>query len=551
MVLSRQKLRMLSGLAVIAAITGLTATTGWAHDPDTPAGRDAARRFLVDREPASKAAPITGAAATPCVNGTAAGYPCKSVDLLSVLPMSSIGGGQGNDIWGWTDQLTGKEYALMGRTNGTAFVDISTPTSPVYLGNLSTHSGSAPWRDVKVYKDHAFIVADVSGHGMQVFDLTRLRNVASPQTFTADKHYANFGNSHNIAINEATGYAYAVGSNTCGGGPHMVDIRTPKSPVSAGCVAADGYTHDTQCVVYHGPDTTYTGRELCFNANEDTLTIVDVTNKATPKQVVRKTYTGSAYSHQGWLTEDHKYFLLDDELDEQNRSVNTQTYIWNVQDLDAPVNTGNYTAPTKAIDHNQYVLGNYSYQANYRAGLRIIDISKVATAQLSEAAYFDIYPADSNASFNGAWSTYPYFPSGNVVVSGIEQGLFVLKPQLGSIPPPTGQAYTNGTDVAIPDRATVLSEIPVTGRTGNASSAVKVDVAIRHSYRGDLAIDVIAPDGTAYRVKNASSSDGADNVIATYTIDASSETINGTWKLRIQDLYSGDTGTLDTWTITL
>ncbi len=392
-----------------------------------------ASRFMADHQPAERLAPITNAA-TPCTNGMAGSYPCRNVDLLSLLPLSSIGGGNGNDIWGWTDPSNNREYAIMGRTNGTAFVDITNPESPVYLGNLPTASGNATWRDIKVYRNHAFIVADVSSHGMQVFNLTRLRGVTSPQTFTADARYTQFGNSHNIAINEATGFAYAVGSNTCSGGPHMVNIQTPTSPTNAGCVSGDGYTHDTQCVVYNGPDADYRGRELCFNSNEDTVTVVDVTTKSTPRQIARKPYTGAAYTHQGWLTEDHRYFLVDDELDEQRQGVNTKTYIFDMANVDAPVHTGTYTAPVAAIDHNQYVKGNYSYQANYRAGLRILDISGVGNATLTEAGFFDIYPSSDSASFNGAWSVYPYFPSGNIVVSGIEQGLFVLKANLGGTP---------------------------------------------------------------------------------------------------------------------
>src|SRR5690606_20218176 len=99
---------------------------------------------------------------------------------------NQMGASGGNDIWGWTDPETEKEYALMGLNNGTAFVDVSDPVNPVYLGKLPTHTQSSLWRDIKVYADHAFVVSEASGHGMQVFDLTRLRGVTSPQTFTVD-----------------------------------------------------------------------------------------------------------------------------------------------------------------------------------------------------------------------------------------------------------------------------------------------------------------------------------------------------------------------------
>ena len=546
-----------AGLAVMAAAAvALSLTPASAHDPNTPEGVAAMQKFMADHQPADRRAPLVGTASgVPCVNGKADKYPCKNVDLLSVLPLASMGGGNGNDIWGWTDPQSGKEYAIVGRTNGTSFVDISTPTSPRYLGNLPSNGGSSTWRDMKVYKDHAFIVADlISGHGMQVFDLTRLRSVTSPQTFQADTTYTRFGPAHNIAINEATGYAYAIGSNTCSGGPHMVDIRTPKSPVYAGCVSQDGYTHDTQCVIYNGPDADYRGRELCFNSNEDTLTIVDVTTKSAPVQIARKGYSGAQYSHQGWLTEDQRYFLLDDELDEQRNSSDqrTKTYIWDLVNLDSPVHTGTYSSPASAIDHNMYVKGKHVYQANYRAGLRILDISNVASASLTEVGYFDIYESSDGAQFNGAWSTYPYFSSGVVVVNGIEQGLVVVKPNLTGTPDPEpGKKFENTTNVTIPDAgAAVTSSIAVSGVTGNAPSALQVGVDIKHTYRGDLVIDLIAPDGTAYRMKNSSSSDSADNVITTYTVNASSEVANGTWKLQVRDVYSSDTGFIDAWSLT-
>jgi choice-of-anchor B domain-containing protein len=381
--------------------------------------------------------PLTAMSSTPCVGGMAGTFPCHNIDLVSFLPLSDIGGGTVNDLWGWTDPQTGKEYAVVGRSTGTSFVDLSNPEHPIYLGNLPAHSTASLWRGMKVYQNYAFIISEADNHGMQVFDLTRLRSVTSPPvTFTENAHYAGFGKAHTLAINEATGYAYAAGSrDTCQGGLHMVDIRNPLTPVFAGCVDQDGYTHETQCVTYHGPDVAYQGHEVCFSANEDTLTIVDVTNKSAPVQLSRTTYTGVGYTHQGWLTEDHANFLLDDELDEKNSGVNSTTYIWNVADLNAPVTTGIYRGPSTSIDHNLYIRGNRAYQSNYRSGLRILDISNIGAASLNELAFFDIYPVDDAAQFNGAWSNYPFFSSGIVIVGGIEQGLFVLKPTIASQTP--------------------------------------------------------------------------------------------------------------------
>jgi choice-of-anchor B domain-containing protein len=407
------------------------------HNPLPAHATDVMRAFAADQQGPSTAGAVLGPVS--CTGGEAAGYPCSNVDLESYLPLADIGGTRSNsaanDIWGWTDPVGGKEYAIVGRVFGTSFVNISDPAKPVYLGELPTHGpfGSS-WRDIKVYKNHAYVVSEAKNHGMQVFDLTRLRDLSGPPvTFTETAHYNKMSSAHNIAINEDTGFAYIVGAsgrNSCGGGLHMVNLIKPASPSFAGCFSADGYTHDAQCVVYAGPDARYAGREICFNSNEDTITVVDVTKKSAPVQLSRTTYEQSAYTHQGWLTEDQRYFLLDDEMDERNFKHGTRTRVFDFADLTKPTMVDDYVSTSGAIDHNQYVHNGFSYQANYRAGLRILDASTVGTdgGGLSEVGYFDIYPTDDAAEFNGAWSNYPYFASGVVVVSGIEQGLFVLRP---------------------------------------------------------------------------------------------------------------------------
>ncbi|MBP7998024.1 MAG: choice-of-anchor B family protein [Chloroflexi bacterium] len=379
---------------------------------------------------------LTPLGATPCVGGTAAGYPCQNVDLLSFMPLNTIGGGEGSANWGWTDTVTGREFAIMGRSNGTAFVEITNPTAPVYLGNLPSHTSSSSWRELKTYSHYVFIVSDNNGsHGMQVFDLGQLLAVTTPPvTFSESAHYAGVGAGHTITVNDDTGYAYILGSNTCSGGLHMVNVQTALLPTFAGCFSSDGYTHDAQCVIYNGPDVAHQGKEICFAYNTDTLTIVDVTNKSAPVQISRTGYTGRGYTHQGWLTDDQQYLTLDDELDENNFGHNTRTYMWDVRNLDAPTMMGYHQATTAAIDHNQFFLGDYLFQANYRAGMRILDGTNIANGQLAEIGYFDIYPANNNASFNGAWHVYPYFASGVVIVSGIEQGLFMLDPHLPNEP---------------------------------------------------------------------------------------------------------------------
>jgi choice-of-anchor B domain-containing protein len=477
--------------------------------------------------------------AMPCVGGMAGDfYPCSNVDLLSFTPLAAMGCQATNDVWGWTDPLTSKEYALVGCNNGTAFVDVSQPETPLYLGKLPTHTSNSSWRDLEVYNNHVFVGSEASGHGMQVFDLTRLRNVSNPPvTFTESAHYPGFGNSHTINVNAATGFAYAVGTTStasCAGGLNMVNIQNPLAPVSAGCWAQQGlrgYVHDTHCVVYNGPDVAYQGHEICFASNPttsggsgvDRLTIVDVTTKPGTVELSSTTYPNSGFIHQGWLTEDQRYFLVDDELDEQNLGGNTRTHIWNVQDLNAPVWMGFFTGTTPAIDHQQFIKGNYAYQSNYRAGLRILNVAGVATGSLSEVAYFDIYPSSNSPNFNGTWANYPFFASGNVIVAGIEQGLFVLRPTLNPdfnqlVDRTTLAACTNGSDAIT---FTLTAQDNYTGNVTLSSSALPTGASAAFSVNpvtvpgssqltvttsgtaaGDYPFAVTGTDGTHTHVTN-------------------------------------------------
>lgn len=379
-------------------------------------------------------APAGGAS---CIDGMADQFPCSNIDLVSSIALSDIGGGAGSDSWGWEDPQTGIEYAIIGRSNGVAFISLENPESPLFLGNLARPAGTVSnvWSDIKTFANHAYMVADNAGpHGIQIFDLTQLRDVTTtPVTFTETADFHGFQEAHNIVINEESGFAYIVGSEACNGGLYMVDLNDPTVLSFEGCFASDGYTHDAQCVTYKGPDADYAGKEICLASNVDTLTIVDVSDKANPVLVARGSYTGEEYIHQGWLTSDHRYFVMDDELDESRNAHNTRTYVWDMHDLDAPVVTGFYEADGPAIDHNQYTNANYTYQANYRRGLRILRLADLGSAKLEEVAYFDTFPNSDGNGFSGAWNVYPYYNSGLVMISDINLGFILVRPNPDSV----------------------------------------------------------------------------------------------------------------------
>jgi len=360
-----------------------------------------------------------------CVNGKSGSYPCSGIDLLSYMPLSTFGQSAANDIWGWTDPQTGKEYAIMGVRAGTVFVDVSDPERPQYLVYVRTHTSASSWRDVKVYNNRAYIVSEASGHGMQVYDLTRLRRATGGEEHSPDAHMDYFGQAHNVVINEDTARAYVVGARSyCRGGLVIIDISALQ-PRFLGCFSADGYTHDAECVIYNGPDSEHVGKEICAAYNEDSLTIVDVTNAGSARQLSRTPYAGSKYTHQGWFDGEQRYIYANDELDETRSDPKTRTLIFNAEDLDNVKFVEKFYHETDSIDHNNYFHNGYLYQGNYCAGVRVMKVWP--NHKISQAAFFDTEPQCSSATFEGIWSVYPYFQSGIIIASSIEKGLFVLK----------------------------------------------------------------------------------------------------------------------------
>ncbi|MGI9303326.1 MAG: choice-of-anchor B family protein, partial [Gammaproteobacteria bacterium] len=218
--------------------------------------------------------------------------------------------------------------------------------------------------------------------------------------------------------------------------------RRPSEPTDAGCYAERGYIHDAQCVNYYGPDSAYWGHEICFCASANTgtadspfinsISIIDVTDKNNVVEISNSPYgDGFGYSHQGWLTGDRRFYLHNDELDEFFGTVaTTNTRIWDMTDLDSPKFVGDSTNGATSIDHNMYTRGRRAYASNYTSGLRVFDSrrSNLRQGHLDEVAFFDMYPENDNATFEGGtWSNYSFFVRRSVIgVSSMDRGLFML-----------------------------------------------------------------------------------------------------------------------------
>ncbi len=369
-----------------------------------------------------------------CIDGRAGTYPCDRVDLLSYLSVGDLGGALTNDVWGWVDPLSGTEYALVGTNQGVAMVDLDNPYCPEVAAHLV---GRIPnddlWRDVEVLGNYAYVGTETTSHGLQVFDLTAVRAYAGVTLELPEDHWTDeVLDTHTLTTIPGHALLSIQGGNACSGGLQIFDITDPLDPTFQACYTEAAYIHDAHCVDYAGPDTEHVGKPICVTANASAvdLDVVDLTDPTNPTMLSNTPYPQGGYAHQGWFTEDFRYLLVNDEFDETTFGVPTRTIVFDMLDLDDPVYVGRFEHATDAVDHQLFVVGDYVYQANYRAGLRILDLAGVATADLVEVAYFDVIPADDDPSFQGSWTSYPFFTSGVVPVNSIYDGIFFVRPNL-------------------------------------------------------------------------------------------------------------------------
>jgi choice-of-anchor B domain-containing protein len=399
-----------------ALLGGALAVPAGAHEDDPK---------LLDRRPHLPGPGRTTAVPPPGTRLAASSgpeFPSDGVTLLAWLSLDDFGAGatSGNDCWGYTSP-SGREYALMGLSTGTAFVEVTTPSAPQIV---SFQSGpSSTWRDIKVWSHYVYAVSE-GGSGIQVFDVQAIDSgqVGYLGTVTTGGDTT----THNVAIDETSGFLYR-----CGGGDNGLRIydlnASPTAPQLVGSWSSK-YVHDAQVVTYaSGP---LAGRQIAFCCSgfnggftNTGLSIVDVTNKAAPTVLDEVFWPGAQYSHQVWLSPDLRYAYLNDELDEDG-TLPTTTYVIDVVDPADALLVGSFTNGNGSVGHNLYTRDERIFEANYRSGLRVFDASADPT-QPVEVAWFDTWPEDDDDAFNGLWSCYPYFDSGIVLGSDIEKGLFV------------------------------------------------------------------------------------------------------------------------------
>ncbi len=410
-------------------------------------------------------------------------FPSSGVNLLSWVPKSAFPDAlnhtqPANDCWGYVSP-SGREYALIGLWSGTGFVEVTDPSNPMVVGYID--GPNSTWRDMKTLDEYAYIVSQ-EGDGLQIVDLSQIDSAVVTEVTTTTIGN-QFFESHNIALNVETEFAYGMLSEIPG--LVAIDLSNRENPQIAGNWSLPGVrVHDVQVVSY--PCGPYAGLEIAFCCTEDDgFHVVDVTDKQNMFLLSSSSYPNVQYSHQGWLTDDRKYFLLGDELDELNSaSVDfTTTHVFDVQDLDNVQWIGSFTSSLQTINHNMIVLGDRVFQANYEGGLCVFDISDIENVNVLEVGFYDTYPERDfrDFSFSGAWAPYPLLPSRNVLVSDRQRGLFILDatlisssaaaPRLELIP-----RGGSGPEIIIDPGDVVVLDVMVSGWSGETLQGVKAQL---------------------------------------------------------------------------
>jgi len=474
-----------------------------------------AQQGNVDDSPAP-ALQATAIAAMPCVQGFAGLFPCRNVDFMAQISLNQFASQplSAANVWGLVDLNDNREYAVVGLSNGTAVVDVTDPANPRQADFVPGNSSS--WREVKIYQQfdavanryraYAYITTEAANTGLQVIDLSGLPNSVSLATTLVDTgsqhtdYVSNINYSTNVALPGATAYLYVAGSNIGGGSWRVYSLVDPAQPQFIRQAPGAVDVHDaasmlitdqrtTQCALGHNPC------EVLVDFNETTVDLWDVTDKAAPVQLSSTTYSDASYTHSGWPTADQRQIFVHDETEEIRRGLFTQIYTMNVDDLRNPFIQASYQGPDTTTDHNGYVKGSLLYVSHYRRGLVVFDAS--IPVQLRELSHFDTFlaPAANSAGTNGAWGVYPFFPSGTVVISDINNGLFVLRDHTATLSQSAGRIGFVGTTVSV----------------GENAGPAQVRVRRNDGFAGAVSIQYATSDSTATAVGDYTTASGALN----------------------------------------
>lgn len=338
-------------------------------------------------------------------------------DSLDIRSVGRLGYSQTlNDVWGWVDTANSKEYALVGVQNGLSIVDVSNPANPVQTNFFS--GASSIWRDMKTYGNYAYTIHDNyngTSNGIFIVDMTTLSN-SFPTTYTrkpvitVGTNSYTFDRAHNLYIDEDAGLLFVFGSNVGAGGALIFDLKNnPTNPVYLG-VFNDYYLHDG---VARG-DTLWGAAVL-----DGFFLPIDISNPANP--VIKATHTTPFnFTHNIWFSDDNQRVFTTDEKSGAFIAEYDVSDLNNISENDR-IRTH---FGTNVIPHNAHFFNNFLVNSYYTAGIQILDVSQPGL--MVETGFYDT-SLDSGDGFSGCWGAYPYLPSGNILATDRQRGLFILQ----------------------------------------------------------------------------------------------------------------------------
>ncbi len=371
------------------------------------------------------------------------------------------------NINGFVDTL-GNEYALVGTYYGLDIVDVTVPSNPVI--KFSVYGPQSEWREVKTYRKYAYVTTE-GGGGLTVVDLSQLPDTFYFKQYTGDGLIANqLGSIHALHCDTATGYLYLYGSDIGSGNTIFLDLTDPWNPAYAGQYefpsgGNTAYVHDG--IVSN--DTMYEA-----HIYSGFFAVVDVRNKSNPVLLATQN-TPTNFTHNTWLSDNHKTLFTTDENNGSFLGAYDISDLSNIREL-----SRFQTAPgSGAIIHNTHILNDYAITSWYKEGVVITDVSHPDNP--IEVGHYDTYTQGAGGGFNGCWGVYPFLPSGTIVASDIDNGLYVLSPTY------IRGCYLEGT---VTDSVTnnllsgVLVEVLTTtiSRTSDISGEFKTGTAVAGSY---------------------------------------------------------------------
>jgi len=310
------------------------------------------------------------------------------------------------NIGGYVDAF-GNEYALVGTSAGLSIVDVTDPVNPDE--KFAVPGLSSSWREVKTFQHYAYVTTEAGG-GLQIINLQYLPDSVQYKQYTGDGAIAGqLSNIHALHIED--GYVYLFGGGLFSGAAKICDLNTdPWNPVYQGHTPGpyihDGYVRNDTLWAAH----IYSGYFGVYN----------VANKANPILVASQNTPGN-FTHNTWLSDNGKTLFTTDEVSNSYLASYDVSDVTNIHELDRiQIHPGDNSSV-----HNTHILNNYAISSWYTAGISIVDVSK--PSHMIQTGFYDTSP-NSGAGFSGCWGVYPFLPSGNIVASDMQQGLYVLTP---------------------------------------------------------------------------------------------------------------------------